>query len=213
MELVERCQKHIAAGEKLTQRFISNAILKGKLRPSSIKTLKDCLADNLFYNNDGMARYALTKLDEVSHSREYAPNLWARNEKGLFVWTVEHTFPQGNNIPNDWVDMIGNGNKENAEQIQDDWVHCLGNLTLSGYNSKLSNQSFAKKQGKAVANVFGNKIQIGYKNGLALNKIEFSLNGKTTSLSSANEWKKEHIKARNNVMVDMLIELFKLENE
>jgi hypothetical protein len=160
-----------------------------------------------------MARYALTKLDEVNHNREYSPDLWARNEKGLFVWTVEHIFPQGSNIPADWVDMLGNGDKEKAEKIQDDWVHCLGNLTLSGYNSKLSNQSFAKKQGKAVASVFGNKIRIGYENGLALNKIEFSINGKIYSLATTKEWKKEHIKARNNEMVEMLIKLFKFENE
>ncbi|MBL0348662.1 MAG: DUF1524 domain-containing protein [Anaerolineales bacterium] len=35
--------------------------------------------------------------------------------------------------------MITNGDEEEAENIQSEWVHCLGNLTLSGYNSKLSN--------------------------------------------------------------------------
>lgn len=213
IDLVEQCQKQIDNGEKLSNKFISKIILKGKGKPASIKTLTELLSDNLYYNNDGMARYALTKLDEISHSREYSPNLWARNEKGLFVWTVEHIFPQGNNIPADWVDMIGNGDKEKAEKIQDEWVHCLGNLTLSGYNSKLSNQSFAKKQSKSVANVFGNRIQIGYKNGLALNNIVFSVSGKATSLAIAKEWKKEYIKARNNVMVEMLIKLFKFEDE
>ncbi len=215
IDLVEQCQKQIVSGEKLSYKFISRIILKGKVKPSSITTLTELLSDNLFYNNDGMARFALTKLDEINHNREYSPDLWARNEKGLFVWTVEHIFPQGKNIPADWVDMIGNGNREKAEQIQDEWVHCLGNLTLSGYNSKLSNQSFEKKQIKAVANVFGKKIQIGYKNNLALNNIEFSLrlNGKKNSLATASEWKKEHIKARNNVMVEMLVKLFKFENE
>jgi len=38
--------------------------------------------------------------------------------------------------------MIADGDREKAEKIQDEWVHCLGNLTLSGYNSKLSNQSY-----------------------------------------------------------------------
>jgi len=213
IDLVEQCQKHLAKGESLSFRLISRLILKGKGAPSSIETLKELLSDNLFYNNEGMARYALTKLDEVSHSREYSPNLWARNEKGLFVWTVEHIFPQGRNIPSDWVDMIANGNTEGARQIQEEWVHCLGNLTLSGYNSRLSNQAFAKKQEKAVANVFGNKIRIGYQNGLALNNIEFSVKGKTTTLATASEWKKEHIKARNDIMVEMLVKLFKYDNE
>jgi uncharacterized protein with ParB-like and HNH nuclease domain len=213
IDLVEQCQKQIGNGGKLSFGYISKIVLKGKGKPSSIKALTEVLEDNLFYNNEGMTRYALTKLDELSHSREYSPNLWARNEKGLFVWTLEHVFPQGKNIPDDWAKMIGDGNREKAKQIQEDWVHCLGNLTLSGYNSKLSNQSFAKKQSKDVANVFGKKIHIGYKNGLALNNIEFSVNSKICSLATAKEWKKEHIKARNAVMVDLLVELFKFDNE
>jgi len=80
IDLVEQCQKHLTKGESLSFRLISKLILKGKGAPSSIETLKELLSDNLFYNNEGMARYALTKLDEVSHSREYSPNLWARND-------------------------------------------------------------------------------------------------------------------------------------
>ncbi len=213
IDLVEQCQKQITDGKKISYKFLSNAILSGKGKPSPIETLTESLSDNLFDNNEYMARYALTKLDEASHTREYTPDLWARNEKGLYVWTVEHVFPQGKNIPKEWIDMIGDGNKEKAEQIHDEWVHCLGNLTLSGYNSKLSNQSFSKKQGKSGANVLGNRIQIGYKNGLALNNIEFPMNGKNTTLAETKEWKKEYIVARNKVIVDMLVKLFKFENE
>ena len=213
IDLVEQCQKEIVEGGKISYPFIEKAILTGKGAPSTIETLRESLADNLFYNNDYMARYALTRLDEASHSREYTPNLWARNEKGLFVWTVEHVFPQGKNIPSDWVEMIAEGDRELAKEIQDESVHCLGNLTLSGYNSRLSNQSFAKKQGKAVANVFGNKIHIGYKNGLALNNIGFPVSGQETTLSNTAGWKKEHIEARNNVMVNMLVQLFRFGNE
>ncbi len=67
--------------------------------------------------------------------------------------------------------------------MYDEMVHSFGNLTLSGYNSKLSNQSFEKKQSKAEANIFGNKIYIGYKNGLALNNIRFKVGEEITSLS------------------------------
>lgn len=213
IDLIEQCQKEITGGKKISFEFISNVILNGKGKPSDLETLKKSLSDNLFYNNEGMARYALARLDETSHSREYAPNLWARNEKGLYVWTIEHIFPQGNNIPKEWVDMITGGNKEEAEKIRGEWVHCLGNLTLSGYNSRLSNQSFDKKQGKAEANIFGNKIYIGYKNGLTLNKIEFNTGISEISLATANDWKKEHIIARNEQMVKMLLQLFKFDNE
>lgn len=213
IDLIELCQKELTEGGKISYEFLSNQILNGKGKPSDIETLEKNLADNIFYNNEGMARYALAKLDETSHSREYAPNLWARNEKGLFVWTIEHVFPQGKNIPSDWVEMIASGDREEAEKIQGELVHCFGNLTLSGYNSRLSNQAFEKKQGKAEANIFGNKIYIGYKNGLALNNINFKLNGVDTTLSISTQWKKEYIQSRNKQMVDMLLQLFKFENE
>ena len=70
-----------------------------------------------------MARYVLTKLDEISHSREYKPQLWQRNDKGLLVWTIEHIFPQGSNIPKVWVDMVANGDRAKAEEIHENWVH------------------------------------------------------------------------------------------
>lgn len=213
IELIEACQKELKAGQKLTYEFISHQVLNGRGKPSSIDTFEKNLSDNIFYNNEGMARYALAKLDETSHSREYAPNLWARNEKGLFVWTIEHIFPQGKNIPAYWIDMIGNGDKEETQKVYDEMVHCFGNLTLSGYNSKLSNQSFDRKQGKHEANILGNKIHIGYKNGLALNNIKFSLNGKQTTLAHADKWTKKHIQSRNSTMVDMLLKIFKFDFE
>ena len=58
-------------------------------------------------------------------------------------------------------------------------------LTLSGYNSKLPNESFGKKQQNSVVNVFGMKISIGYRNGLALNNIPFTLNSKIVTLANA----------------------------
>jgi hypothetical protein len=212
-DLVERCRHELSEGRKLGYAFISQAILAGKGQPAPLEKLEEGLADSLFDNNESMARYALARLDETSHTREYAPNLWARNEKGLFVWTVEHIFPQGRNIPADWVKVIADGDKEEAERIQGEWVHCLGNLTLSGYNSRLSNQSFAKKQAESVASVFGMPINIGYRNGLALNNIPFSVDDRTLTLATTDRWTVGHIEARNTVMVDMLTRLFKFENE
>lgn len=213
IDLIDFCENTLKNGSKLNAQKIADQLLSGRGRPSTIETLRSNLADNLFYNNEGMARYALARLDESSHNREYAPNLWARNDKGLYVWTIEHIFPQGKNIPQYWVDMIGNGNKEEAQKVYDEMVHSLGNLTLSGYNSRLSNLSFEKKQSKAEVNVFGNKIFVGYKNGLYLNNIRFKVNGSETSLAETKQWTKAHIQARNAKMVDMLIELFKFDSE
>lgn len=213
IDLVEKCNEELESGHKLSYHFIANEILNGRGQPISLNEFTRVLSDNLFYHNDYMARYALTKLDENFHTREYSPNLWERNEKGLYVWTIEHIFPQGENIPQDWITMIGNGDGSKARSIQNEWVHSLGNLTLSGYNSKLSNSSFVKKQQKTVANVFGSAIEIGYKNGLGLNNIPFTIDGKQMSLATADIWNLDYIKARNSVLVDMLAKLFKFDSE
>lgn len=213
IELVEKCQKEVNAGRRLSFDFISRVILRGRGRPSTLKELRAALADDLFYNNENMARYALARLDESHKTREYAPNFWARNDKGQYLWTVEHIFPQGKHIPADWVRMVAKGDRQKAESIQGEWVHCLGNLTLTGYNSKLSNQAFEKKQAKDVVSIFGTKLKIGFKNGLALNNIQFSVRGRKVTLATTSDWNQESIEARNTVMVDMLVKLFKFDGE
>jgi len=214
MDVIEKCDKYLKKGNKLKSQFITEAFLNGKEKPSSIKDLKNGLEDKLFYYNSGMARFVLSKLDEISHSREYKPDLWARNEKGLLVWTVEHIFPQGENIPQCWVDMIADGDKNKAEEIHEEWVHCLGNLTLSGYNSKLSNASFEDKQNLHENKKFlGHKINIGYKNGLSLNNFQFSVNRKDTSLAEIDKWTETSIKERNNAIVDVLLKIFAFNEE
>lgn len=212
IEVIEECQKRIDRGEKLDSEFIVNTILNGRGKPSSIETFKEHLEDNLFAYNSGMARYVLVKLDEMSHSREYKPDLWARNDKGLLVWTVEHVFPQGLNIPNEWVEMLAEGNKMKASEIQDELVHCLGNLTLSGYNSQLSNASFENKQGlHEDRKILGHKINIGYQNGLSINNLEFQIGGVDKKLATIEVWNREAIIARNEQMVEILLRMFSFE--
>jgi uncharacterized protein with ParB-like and HNH nuclease domain len=214
IDVIENCDKYIHEGNKLNSNFIIEKFMNGKEKPSEIKALKKGLENNLFYYNSGMARFVLSKLDEISHSKEYKPDLWARNEKGLLVWTVEHIFPQGENIPQCWVDMIADGDNKKAEEIHENWVHCLGNLTLSGYNSKLSNASFEDKQNLHENKKFlGHKINIGYKNGLSLNNLLFLVDGEETSLAKINKWTATSIEERNGAMVEVLLKIFAFNNE
>jgi uncharacterized protein with ParB-like and HNH nuclease domain len=209
MEVIENCDKHINNGYKISAAYAIDKFMNAKDRPSKITTLKEKLANNLYYYNYGMARYVLAKLDEEFHTREYKPDLWLRSQKELYVWTVEHILPQGKALPPEWLDMIANGDQGKAKQIQNEIGHCLGNLTLSGYNSKLSNSSFEEKQSLHENHMsLEHKINIGYKNDLALNKFPFVLKGKTTNLAEVSEWTKDSIVARNEAMVDYLLKLF-----
>lgn len=53
--------------------------------------------------------------------------------------TIEHIMPQ--RLTKEWQKMLG----ENYSNVQKKWLHTLGNLTLTGYNSELSNKPFEEK--------------------------------------------------------------------
>lgn len=54
--------------------------------------------------------------------------------------TIEHVMPQ--TLTPEWMDMLGaDANGQHAE-----WLHTIGNLTLSGYNPELSNRSYGEKR-------------------------------------------------------------------
>lgn len=213
IELIEECQNELKLNKLISYELIETKLLTGKGKPESLDKFKEDLADNLFYYNSGMARYLLAKLDEVSHSREYKPDLWARNEKGIFVWTVEHIFPQGKNIPLEWISMISEGDRTKAEDVQEKYVHCLGNLTLSGYNSKLATLPFSKKQALGETTIFGHKIAIGYQNGMRINNLEFKVNNENRNLANTPVWNEDCIDSRNNVMVEHLLKIFSFKGE
>ena len=57
-------------------------------------------------------------------------------------YTIEHILPQNQNLSNEWKIMLG----ENFKEIQESYLHTLGNLTLTGYNSELSDRPFQNKK-------------------------------------------------------------------
>lgn len=116
----------------------------------------------IYEENADVARFILTTLSEDAMTKETWANLWAQ-EKGHFIWTIEHIFPQGENLPDAWKNMLGGA--EAAARAQEVDVHRIGNLTITAYNSTLGNKSFGDKRDRTDPK----GRFIGYKNGLALN--------------------------------------------
>jgi hypothetical protein len=161
-----------------------------------------------------MARYLLIKLDEEHHTREYAPDLWARNKSDKYIWTIEHILPQCERLSREWIQDLANGDQAAASELHWSHVNLLGNLTLSGYNSKLSNASFARKQTLSGDKKVGDqKIAIGYRNKLALNTMKFESSSRPTSLSKTNTWNADLISARTEHMVSRLVDMFAFDSE
>jgi len=57
-------------------------------------------------------------------------------------YTIEHILPQNNNLNHDWRQALG----PDWEKIQQKYVHTIGNLTLTGYNSEYNDNFFTDKR-------------------------------------------------------------------
>jgi uncharacterized protein with ParB-like and HNH nuclease domain len=94
--------------------------------------------------------------------------------------SIEHIMPQ--KLNKDWKTILG----DKSTEVHKKWVHTLGNLTLTGYNSELSNSPFDKKcQLFTESNVFLNKY-----------------------LCQLNTWNEESIKNRANHLADLTIKVW-----
>lgn len=147
----------------------------------------------IYLENVDVTRFILCTIEDRRFNKEWKPDLWERVSK-KYAWTIEHIFPQGENIPDHWVDMIAGGDKNQAKQIQEEFVHTLGNLTLTAYNPDLSNYSFEIKRDRQDNQ--GNYI--GYRNRLHLNQ----------NLANIDTWTVQHIKARTMELVKKTLDLF-----
>ncbi|WP_343007383.1 DUF262 domain-containing HNH endonuclease family protein [Collinsella aerofaciens] len=177
--------KGIAAAEYIKKRLVDVS--------ASDASFKERLEGPIYDVNPDMTRYILTVIASPSVTKEMKP-LWERYASGNYVWTIEHIFPQGKNIPDEWVKMVADGDMSKAIEVQEKQVHTLGNLTITGYNSKLSNMPFVTKRDRK--DVYG--ANVGYRNGLNLND----------ELVNTDTWTGEQIQKRTDKLVGLTLKAF-----
>ena len=67
----------------------------------------------------------------------------ARKESvGVDEYTIEHILPQNPSLSPAWKQALG----PEWERVQRQWLHTLGNLTLTGYNAEYSDRTFLEKR-------------------------------------------------------------------
>jgi len=169
-----------------------------KGRFASDDAFKEKLSGSIYLDNVDATRFILCSIEEKNQTREKFTDLWARDNRRDLIWTVEHIFPQGQNIPSFWVKMIADGDEKKAREYRDAYAHHLGNLTITGYNSKLGNKSFEDKRDRKDAS----GSYVGYKNGLFLNK----------DLRGAKVWTVRNIESRTQALVSEAMRLFSLDS-
>lgn len=101
---------------------------------------KKSLKESNIYKKGGILKY-LFNLIENGKNRE---------KVDFEPLTIEHVMPQ--TLNNDWKKMLG----DNWEDIYNEYVNTLGNLSITGYNSKYSNEKYLIK--KSLLNEVTTKI-------------------------------------------------------
>lgn len=69
-------------------------------------------------------------------------NYQNKEKIGMDGYTIEHIMPQNKALNMDWQDALG----PNWQDVHSTYLHTLGNLTLTRYNSELSDDSFTDKK-------------------------------------------------------------------
>ncbi len=95
-------------------------------------------------------------------------------------YTIEHILPQNEALSKEWQAELGT----DWQRVQQDWLHTLGNLTLTGYNSEYSDHPFVYKRDQ-VTDKDGNPV------GFAHSPLKLNL-----GLGTVSQWNETAIKNR-----------------
>ena len=98
--------------------------------PRDEEFIKDLKVRDLY--NFPRRSYWLRRI-ENDDRKEYVP---------VDDYTIEHIMPQNRKLSEEWQKDLG----PDWERVQRNWLHTLGNLTLTGYNPEYSDHSFAVKR-------------------------------------------------------------------
>ena len=106
-------------------------LLTGNRRMPLDDEFKRCLQTKDMYNMRSKA-YWLRRLE----------NYKRKETVQVSNYTIEHVMPQNPELSQTWQAELG----ANWQEVHDTYLHTLGNLTLTGYNSELSDKPFQEKQ-------------------------------------------------------------------
>lgn len=89
------------------------------------------LRERNLYRKNALCKYLLAAIENQGKEKIVTDNL-----------TIEHIMPQNRNLSTAWQKMLG----DDWETVREHYLHTLGNLTLTGYNSELGDHPFDEKQ-------------------------------------------------------------------
>ena len=119
--------------ESLKETFLKLSHQSYRYRYPSDSEFKQEFLVKGVYNNLRRCQYLLRKLENHENKQPI---------RRIEDYTVEHVMPQNPDLSDEWKEELG----ENWQEIQEKYLHTIGNLTLTGYNPELSDRSFSEKK-------------------------------------------------------------------
>ncbi len=163
--------------ESLKRAFLNLSEMSDRYRYPSDSEFKQEFQVKGVYNNPKRCQYLLRKLENHNNKQPI---------HRIEDYTVEHVMPQNNDLSEEWQKELG----ENWQEIQEQYLHTIGNLTLTGYNSELSDRPFSEKKELSPG---------GFRDGgLRLN----------VSLLNACRWNEDAIKNRANELAEKALKIW-----
>ena len=123
--------------------------------------------------------YILERLENYGTAED--KDVYSHCDDGTY--SIEHIMPQ--HLTPAWVKALG----DDYEQIHETWLHRIANLTLTAYNSKYSNSSFAEK--KIMKNGFEDS-------GIRMN----------TYIAKKEKWTLTELEERNQYLMGRALEIW-----
>lgn len=165
------------AKENYLESYKINLLLKDsyKRMPKNTEFRNNCITKD-FYNLKGKnIKYIFSKLE----------NFQSKEISNIDNYTIEHIMPQNPNLSKEWKEELGHDWKA----IQKNYLHTIGNLTLTGYNSEMSDKSFKEKR----------DMKSGFKDSaIRLNK----------GLRDLDNWNEIAIQKRTDELISKAIEIW-----
>lgn len=136
------------------------------------------LKQNNLYRKNALCKFLLTAIENQGKEQLITDNL-----------TIEHIMPQNKNLSTAWQKMLG---EDIWQAVQEKYLHTLGNLTLTAYNSELGDKPFDVK--KQELDDVKTKVVILY-----------------SDVKECTVWNVEAIEKRADRLANIIAKLYKIE--
>ena len=192
--LIRRRIMKLTLGENKTIPTLSKFVDDLANKKITMLELLTNLAFATRFQNDAEVRKKLTETPLYEESKSYIKFIFGKIEKHNTKVsvnfrdpkiTIEHIMPQ--KLTEDWQNMLG----ENFEDIHKEYLHNIGNLILTEFNSEMGNKPFDEKQIKLK------KSNLNFRN----------------EILNAKKWSKLEIKNHQGKMIDDFLTVFDLPQQ